>query len=294
MASWLPRIRGTSSSPRLTASRRCGSAPILILSSPTDAHSVSMNATSVAMTVTQLYNAARLIGPDRDWCWLKALKRRLLVRGKPEDRFERLVPAHQTFELGMTLMEKATGLPTGGTMEREIQFRDGLIIAILSLWPIRRRSLAALTLGRHVKRHGADHVELLLFPEDTKSRRMESWPVPEVLRPSIIRYLDEVRPRLTGRKNHDALWVGQHGQPLSEGGLYAAVCRRTAEEYGLPISPHDFRRAAATFLAMEVARQSRAYPRRPPAHLAGDRRSPLQSFAQYVSEPSLQRDSFSS
>ena len=65
--------------------------------------------------VTQLYNAARLIAPDRDWCWLKALKRRLLVRGKPEDRFERLVPAHQTFELGMTLMEKATGLPIGST-----------------------------------------------------------------------------------------------------------------------------------------------------------------------------------
>ena len=76
--------------------------------------------------------------------------------------------------------------------------------------------------------------------------------MPEVLRPYLIRYLDEVRPRLTGRKNHDALWVGQHGQPLSEGGLYAAVCRRTAEAYGGAMSPHDFRRAAATFLAMEA------------------------------------------
>ena len=222
------------------------------LSSPKDTHSVSMNATSVAMTVTQLYNAARLIGPDRDWCWLKALKRRLLLRGKPEDRFERLVPAHKTFELGMTLMEKATGLPTGGTMEREIQFRDGLIIAILSLWPIRRRSLAALTLGRHVKRHGDDTSSCCSFPKTPspvvwKAGRCRRFSVP-----SIIRYLDEVRPRLTGRKNHDALWVGQHGQPLSEGGLYAAICRRTAEEYGGAMSPHDFRRAAATFLAMEA------------------------------------------
>ena len=107
---WLPgcrRIRRTSSSPRPTASRRMRvRAYIEYLSSPR-CHSISMNATSVAMTVTQLYNAARLIAPDRDWCWLKALKRRLLARGKPEDRFERLVPAHQTLDLGMTLMEKA-------------------------------------------------------------------------------------------------------------------------------------------------------------------------------------------
>jgi integrase len=210
-----------------------------------------MSAGSVATTVTQLYNAARLIAPDCDWCWLKALKRRLLARGKPEDRFERLVPAHQTLDLGIALMEAADSLPTSGWMEREIQFRDGLIIAILSLWPIRRRSLAALTLDRHLKRLGDDHLELLLFPEDTKANRMESWPVPEILLPYLNRYLVEIRPRLAGRRNDDALWIGQHGQPLSEGGLYGAVCRRTAAAYGPPMSPHDFRRAAATFLAME-------------------------------------------
>jgi hypothetical protein len=210
-----------------------------------------MNATSVAMTVTHLYNAARLVAPDRDWRWLKALKRRLHARGKPEDRFERLVPAHRTLDLGMTLMDTADSLPATGQMEREIQFRDGLILAILSLWPVRRRSLAALSLDRHLKRIGDDQVELLLFPEDTKAKQMESWPVPEILLPFFKRYLDEVRPRLARLRNHGALWVGQHGHPLSEGGLYAAVWRRTAEEYGLPMSTHDFRRAAATFLAME-------------------------------------------
>ena len=81
-------------------------------------------------------------------------------------------------------METADGLPASGRMERDIQFRDGLILAILSLWPIRRRSLAALTLIRHLKRmHGDDHVELLLFPEDTKAKHMESWPVPDILLP---------------------------------------------------------------------------------------------------------------
>ena len=215
--------------------------------------STDMTANSVAMTVTQVYNAARLIAPDRDWLWLKALKRRLCARAHPKDRFDRLVPAHQTLDLGLTLVETADSLPSTGQMEREIQFRDGLSLALLSLWPIRRRSFAALTLDRHVKRVvGDSQIELLLFPEDTKGKRMESWPVPEILLPYMARYLDEVRPRLAHGRNHDALWIGQHGHPLGEGGLYEAVCRRTTEAYGLAMSPHDFRRAAATFLAMEM------------------------------------------
>ena len=116
--------------------------------------SSSTNATSIAMTVTQLFNAARLITPDRDWGWLQALKRRLLAGARPKDRFERLVPAHKTLDLGITLMATADTLPSTVQMEREIQFRDGLIIAILSLWPVRRRSLAALALDRHVRRRG--------------------------------------------------------------------------------------------------------------------------------------------
>lgn len=215
--------------------------------------STTMSITSVAMTVTQLYYAARLIAPNGDWSWLKALKRRLHARVRPQDRFARLVPAHKTLDLGITLMKTADSLPISGRMERDIQFRDGLILAILSLWPIRRRSLTALALDRHVKRLGGDgQIELLLFPEDTKSRRMESWPVPDILLLYMTCYLDEVRPRLSRRKNHQALWVGQHGHRLSEGGLYDVVCRRTAEAYDLEMSPHDFRRAAATFLAMET------------------------------------------
>jgi integrase len=212
-----------------------------------------MNATSVAMTVTQLYNGACIIAPHPDLGWLKALKRRLHARAQPQDRFERLVPAYQTLDLGITLMETLDTPPISSRVERDIQFRDGLILSMLSLWPIRRRSLAALTLHRHFKRViSDDHIEILLFPEDTKSQRMESWPVPEILLPYMRRYLEEVRPRLAGRGNHDAFWVGQRGHPLSEGGLYGVVCRRTAKAYGLSMSPHDFRRSAATFLAMDT------------------------------------------
>ena len=70
--------RTTSPSPLPTGSRRSASAPMSTTSRST------MGATSVAMTVTQLYDAARLIAPDRDWGWLKALKTRLQARARPQ------------------------------------------------------------------------------------------------------------------------------------------------------------------------------------------------------------------
>ncbi len=212
-----------------------------------------VSATSVATMVAHFYCGARLVAPDHDWSWFEGLKRRLQARAHSEDRFERLVPPHQTLDLGIALMETADTLPASARKEREIQFRDGLIIAVLSLWPIRRRSIAALTLLRHVHRvAGDEHIEILLFPEDTKSKREESWPVPVILRPYLRRYLDEVRPRLLGGKNHDALWVGLGGRPLHDGGISLAVGRRTKKEYGQAMAPHDFRRSAATFLAAEA------------------------------------------
>ena len=43
------------------------------------------------------------------------------------------------------------------------KFRDGLVLALLSLWPIRRRSIAALTLSHHVEFNSAA-VNILSIP----------------------------------------------------------------------------------------------------------------------------------
>lgn len=57
--------------------------------------SAEIRPTSVAIAVDNLYYAARLIAPTRDWRWLASLKSRLAARARPEDRFDRLVPAWQ-------------------------------------------------------------------------------------------------------------------------------------------------------------------------------------------------------
>jgi len=135
---------------------------------------------SVAIAAARLFAAARLIAPKTDWAWLKSIKARLALRVLPQDRFDRLVPPLQTLNFGIELMDSALTLPIDGHKQREIQYRDGLLLALRSLWPIRRRSLAALTVSRHLEFDDAG-VNILLHPADTKSRRAESFRVPPSL-----------------------------------------------------------------------------------------------------------------
>jgi site-specific recombinase XerD len=211
---------------------------------------VGMTPTSVGTMVAQLYDGARLIAPNRDWSWLRATKTRLLARGQPEDRFDRLVAPHQTLDLGIELMEEAIGIPATGHRRRELQYRDGLIIAILSLFPFRRRSLAALTVSRHVEL-GEDRADILLFSEDTKGKRAESVPVPDQLLPYLKHYLAEIRRRICA-KTTDALWPSRQGCALGGDQIYKIVRRWTEARFGKSMALHDFRRAAATFLAIEA------------------------------------------
>jgi integrase/recombinase XerD len=213
--------------------------------------SAQIGPSSVAMAGNRLYAAARLIAPTTDWAWLKSIKARLASRALPQDRFDRLVPPWQTLDFGIELMDAALTLPLGGHKQREIEYRDGLLLAFCSLWPIRRRSLEALTVSRHLEFDDAG-VNILLHPTDTKSRRAESFRVPEQLLPYLMRYLKETRPTLLGHSEHDGFWASHHGRRLLGGRLYDIVRARTLSKFGKAMSLHDFRRAAATFLAMDA------------------------------------------
>jgi integrase len=213
--------------------------------------SAEIGPSSVAAAADRLYAAARLIAPRTDWAWLRSIKARLASRVLPQDRFDRLVPPWQTLDFGIELMDTAHPLPIDGHKQREILYRDGLLLALRSLWPIRRRSLAALTVSRHLEFDDAG-VNILLHPADTKSRRAESFRVPEQLLPYLMRYLREIRPILLGHTQHDGFWASYHGLPLLGGRLYDIARARVTAKFGKAMSLHDFRRAAATFLAMDA------------------------------------------
>ena len=172
--------------------------------------------TSVATVLDGLHYAARLIAPRRDWAWLKSVQRRIHAAAIPLDRLDQLQPPSKTLDLGLTMMDEARAQDPDPHHLQDVRYRDGLVIALLSLWPIRRRSITALTVSRHLVRQG-DQFRINLFPEDTKARRAETFPVPNLLRPYLEHYLSVTRPGLMRHHRHDALWVSQRGTP----------CRRT-------------------------------------------------------------------
>jgi len=215
--------------------------------------SAEVRPTTVAMAVAHLYTAARLIAPEGDWRWLASLKARLAGRCSPEDRFDRLVPPWHTLDLGIEMMEEAATL-LSARKQRDLYYRDGLIIALDSVWPIRRRSIAALTVTRHLEFDAAG-INILLRPEDTKSRRADSFRVPEKFLPYVLRYINEIRPRLLGRRHHDGLWASYKGCPLTAGRIYDIVRVHTKARFGKAMGLHDFRRAAHTFIATDAPDQ---------------------------------------
>src|SRR5262249_8998158 len=131
------------------------------------------------------------------------------------------------------------------------QYRDGLILCFLVLWQMRRRSIAALTVSRHLEFDAAG-ANILLFPEDTKAKRAETFRVPEELLPYLLRYLKTIRPRLLLGREHDGLWASYKERPLTGAGIYDMVRARMSKRFGKPMGLHDFRRAGPTFLAMDA------------------------------------------
>jgi integrase len=206
---------------------------------------------SIAICLDGLFHVARFAAPAGDWNWLPSIARRLRAGAIPEDRFHLLIPGWETLDYGIRLMDAALALPTSGDKKRELQYRDGLLLAMLSVWPIRRRSIAALTISGHLE-FDAGGVNILLHPQDTKSGRFESCRLHEQLAPYLKRYLSDIRPRFAGSREHDGLWVSQKAWPLSSGQLYVIVRKVTARGFGKAMGLHDFRRAAATFLATDA------------------------------------------
>src|SRR5262249_44028517 len=99
--------------------------------------SAEVRPSTVAIVTARLHDAARLIAPTTEWAWLRSVKSRLQRLARPEDRFDRLVPPWQTLDFGIELMDAALTLPpSDGHKQREIQYRDGLLLTMCSIWPI--------------------------------------------------------------------------------------------------------------------------------------------------------------
>jgi integrase len=160
-----------------------------------------------------------------------------------------LVTSERLYALGIELMDNAIKAADAvgrvGT-RHAIRYRDGLIVSVLAVIPLRRGTLAALQIGRHLIKVG-DHWELDIPAEDTKTRRPLDYSISEELSVRIDQYLGRFRGRIRGSDKHPGLWPSHHSIPMRPDSINVTVQKRTKRVFGFGVNLHRFRHAAATF-----------------------------------------------
>jgi len=210
---------------------------------------------TILSRLQELHSIAVILAPPHPFTFIRDFASRIRRRTEAGRHTERpFTSTDELLSLGFTLMQNA-GEQTTERL-RAIDYRDGLLIALLALRPMRRKNFAALKLDQNVVQ--LDGVwRVRLGPEETKTHnRIDvEWPS-ELVGPLEI-YLEVHRPILIAKVGRwhksidNALWVSAHGSPLTEMAFYQQVTKRTEAAFGKPINPHAFRHSAASTLACE-------------------------------------------
>ena len=202
----------------------------------------------VAVDLDGLRGALRLICPGVDWSWLLTLSKRIKAAAPRKPRKYHLVTSEDLYALGIELMDRAVASAESAervSKANAVKYRDGLIIALLALIPLRSRTLVALRIGKQLVKTG-DLWALDIPAADTKTRRPLDYPISKELCTRIDSYLERFRRRIPGADKHTGLWASNKRRPMSAIAIYNAVRRRTKKAFGFAVNLHRFRHAAAS------------------------------------------------
>ena len=209
---------------------------------------------SVQGRIQELGDALRVMTPGMKFAWISRGAGRLRSRARPvKDKRARLQSPARLAELGLRLMDLADrGVVT---LESAMDYRDGLTIALLAYRPLRARNLAMIACGEHLVQR--DGVWYLVFTNrQTKSGRRHETPFPTELVPHLEKYLATYRLILLTKGGQQApaqvaaLWVSRDATALGYGTIAHHVRKHTGAAFGVAMTPHLFRDAAATAIAI--------------------------------------------
>jgi integrase/recombinase XerD len=208
---------------------------------------------SIAIDLDHLRGALKLICPGVDWSWLLTITKRIAAAAPRRHPKYHLVTSDRLYALGLELMDGAiTDADAAKHMSKAqaFQYRDGLIIALRALIPLRSRTLVAMRIGIHLVKTG-DLWGLDIPAADTKSQRPLDYPIPRELSARIDLYLERFRSRIPGAERHTAPWASNQGRPMCAMAIYDAVRNRTRKAFGFAVNLHRFRHAAASFWSIQ-------------------------------------------
>ena len=203
----------------------------------------------VAVDLDGLRGALRLLCPSVDWSWLLTITKRIKAAAPRKPPKYHLVTSEQLYALGVELMDHAVAEAEDAkrlTKAQAFMYRDGLIIALLALIPLRSRALVALRIGKQLVKTGAFR-DLDIPAADTKTRRALDYPIGEELCTRIDLYIQRFRRRIPGADKHTGVWASHKQRPMSAIAIYTAVRTRTTKAFGFAVNLHRFRHAAASF-----------------------------------------------
>ena len=213
-----------------------------------------VSSVTLAQSLYKIARVANCLAPGQDWRWLRRVARRLDLRAKPRDKRNEVVEITELHQLGLQLMNRAEKAAKATTFFRALLYRDGLIIALLAVDPLRLANITALEFGRTLIRDKTTW-SLNIPAEETKSGRLHLAVLPDWSAPCIDRYMHHYRPFFPNFQLTNRLWLSPAGQPLSDDSLYRLVCKRTRDAFGKQINPHLFRSCLATSTAVHHGAQ---------------------------------------
>ena len=224
------------------------------------AHTAPMTQLMFVDGVLRIMSAA---APERDWSAQKALKARLkraAGRGTPARKQGRILSSLALLDAAAMLLDEAQRRPEGGLTRATAQ-RDAAMIGLLTLLPVRRRSLAALRLGESVF-VTEDRIIIALPGDMTKTGVSWEAEVPPQSGVVLRTYLAEGRPILAGRSQEDDphLWLDRSGKGVRYDYIGALIVNATYRATGVRVPPHFFRDAAATTLTRISPQATRLIP----------------------------------
>lgn len=217
-------------------------------------------ANTQASYLNGIWLAARALAPKHDWAWIGyGLTRTRANARRPSLVNATTVSTDQLFLLGKQLFADAVGSTRSRDVVQAQMARDGLIIALLALRPLRRKNLTGLTIGKSLLLE-AENIRIAIPACEMKMGKHPYdalWP--EQLVAELDCYLNRFRPVLLGRYTHearrppagDALWVSERGTALDDSGIYKQVAKLTKAAFGQPVNLHRFRNSAASTIAVQ-------------------------------------------
>jgi site-specific recombinase XerD len=209
---------------------------------------------SIGMAIHDIDAALKLLDRKYKAPWVKPILA-ILRRERPHRRnkTERIVPTKDLLEYGIQLMEQAGSI---SPMKRRaaVDYRDGLIIALLSVRPLRLANFIGLAVGKDIAlRH--NRFWCSIPATETKNRLNLEYPLPQQLQKQLEFYFEEVRPWFVEQaKKHEqplsnCFWLSLWGRPISRNAFRAMLRFRTVAKFGKSVNPHLFRDCLATSIA---------------------------------------------